>query len=189
MMNRGFTLIEVMVAVTIFSVVMTVALGSLLAMSESNRRAEALKSVINNLNFSLENMSRSIRTGYNYHCGTGGDLALPSPQDCTGAGASYFAYRSADGFNIAYCLDGTAIKRQIVAGGVALSGSCNSSNFVPITSSEVLVEALQFVVIGAQDIAIQPKTTILLSGSVRLQGAQTSRFDLQTSVTQRLYDQ
>src|SRR5437868_2432209 len=88
-MQKGFTLIEVLVSVMIFSIVMTVALRALLSMSESDRRAEAMKSVINNLNFALDSMVRDIRTGYNYHCGTSGaDLSTPGTQDCAGAGAA-----------------------------------------------------------------------------------------------------
>ena len=100
MLSKGFTLIEVMVSVMIFSVVMTVALGALLAMSESDRRAEALKSVINNLDFAMDALTRTVRTGYNYHCGvSGSDLTTPAPQNCSGAGGSqsYLALKAADG--------------------------------------------------------------------------------------------
>jgi prepilin-type N-terminal cleavage/methylation domain-containing protein len=61
--GRGFTLIEVLVSVMIFSVVMTVALGALLAMSQSDKQAEELKTVVNNLDFALDSMTRTIRTG------------------------------------------------------------------------------------------------------------------------------
>lgn len=36
---------------------------------------------------------------------------------------------------------------------------------------------------------LQPKVNILISGSVPVSGTQRSAFNLQTSVTQRLYDQ
>jgi len=80
-LQKGFTLVEMLVSVAIFAVVMTVALGSLLAMSESDRKAQTLKSVINNLNFSLDSMSRAIRTGTTYSC----DIAQWAPgvsRDC-----------------------------------------------------------------------------------------------------------
>ena len=59
-MHRGFTLIELMVSVTIFIIVMVIALGSLLSISEAERKAEQLKTVMNNLNFGLESMARAI---------------------------------------------------------------------------------------------------------------------------------
>ena len=70
---RGFTLIELLVSVALFSVVMLISVGSLVAMAEAARKAESIKSVLNNLNFAFDSMSRTIRTGYLYHCtdGTG----------------------------------------------------------------------------------------------------------------------
>lgn len=198
MHKKGFTLIEVMVSVALFTIVMTVALGALLAMSDSDRRAEALKSVVNNLNFALDSMTRTIRTGYNYHCGTGGtDFATPGPQDCAGSGSSYLALKAADGTLVAYCLDSGMLKRQVVSSG-SLGIDCASSNFSPMTSSELTITNLQFIVIGScpqQNGAgcvadsVQPKVTILISGSIQMGASAPTQFSLQTSGTQRIYDQ
>jgi hypothetical protein len=53
----------------------------------------------------------------------------------------------------------------------------------------VTITNLQFYVTGATDAQVQPHIVILLSGEVDVSVSQTSTFDLQTSVTQRLYDQ
>ncbi|HEY6018493.1 MAG TPA: type II secretion system protein [Candidatus Paceibacterota bacterium] len=197
--SKGFTLIEVMVSVAIFSVVMTVSLGALLSMSDSDRRAEALKSVVNNLNFALDSMTRTIRTGYNYHCNTTGtDFSTPGPQDCTGAGASYLALKAADGTLVAYCLYNGQLMREQLASG-PLDTICGSSNFSSMTSSELTITNLQFIVIGScpqQNGAgctsdnIQPKVTILISGSLKTgTNAPPIQLSLQSSATQRIYDQ
>lgn len=194
---KGFTLVEMLVSVAIFTVVMTISLGALLAISESDRRAQTLKSVINNLNFALDSMGRSIRTGTNYHCGTSGTVT--SPQDCNSP-ASYFAFEAFDGSSVAYCLDSGLVKRQVTTG--VLSTDCSSSNFIPITSSEVTISNLDFYVKGAPRAGdfIQPKVTIILSGYVQVTGGGDTQLDcgqnnstctivnLQTSVTQRLFD-
>jgi prepilin-type N-terminal cleavage/methylation domain-containing protein len=192
----GFTLVEMIVSVAIFTVVMTISLGALLAISESDRRAQTLKSVINNLNFALDSMGRSIRTGTNYHCGTAGTVT--TPQDCN-LPAPYFAFEAFDGSDVAYCLDNGLIKRQVTTG--VLSTDCSSANFVPITSSEVTISNLDFYVKGApRSDLIQPKVTIVLSGYVQVTGGGNTQLDcgansstctivnLQTSVTQRLFD-
>jgi prepilin-type N-terminal cleavage/methylation domain-containing protein len=187
-MKRGFTLIEVLVSVAIFSTVMTIALGALLAMSEADRRAEATKSVIDNLNFALDSMSRAIRTGQNYHCSSQGTLT--SPLDCV-SGSSYLAFLSNDGLTrVAYCLAGGVVRRQLSQG--SLDTSCASSNFLPITAAEVSISNLTFYVVGSVPGSpdnTQPKVTILLNGTVQVTASLQSKFDLQTSVTQRLYDQ
>jgi prepilin-type N-terminal cleavage/methylation domain-containing protein len=197
---RGFTLIEILVSVSIFAVVMTMSLGALLAMSESNRRVETMKAVINTLNFSLDSMSRAIRTGYQYHCATetGGDCP---------AGASYLNFTSSDGALIEYRYntdcdgDGNTatIYKCIERQSTPQSGS--PSGWSSLTSKEVVIEALTFYVVGVEvGDNVQPKVTILLSGYVVTAGggssfsacgttAQCSSFNLQTSVTQRIYDQ
>jgi prepilin-type N-terminal cleavage/methylation domain-containing protein len=184
---KGFTLIEVLVSVAIFATVMVIALGALLAMSESDRKAQTLKSVINNLNFSLDAMSRSMRTGINYHCDVT-SLPVTDPRDCnqSSSGASSIAFLSAEGQTVEYCRgNGSTCDPS----GTAVLVSKNGGAYAPLTSSEVDITNLQFYVTGAADPLIQPHVVILLSGEVPVSVSQTSAFDLQTSVTQRLYDQ
>ena len=83
--SAGFTLVEMIVAVALFAVVMLVSVGALLSLTAANRKAQALQSVINNLNVALDGMVRSIRMGSDYHCG-GGTYALP--QDCAVGGTA-----------------------------------------------------------------------------------------------------
>lgn len=201
MYKKGFTLIELMVSVTIFIVVMVIALGSLLSISAAERKAEGLKSVMNNLNFSLESMARSIRTGVTYHCGSGG--VLDTPLDCP-SGDNYLAF-------IPVCIAGQPCPppptiyryeplpgpcRSTVNSGCIMR-SVNGKAELPITAPEVAITNLTFYVKGAvpefqNDLySSQPKVTITLSGaggSVSSASAATT-FSLQTSVTQRLYDQ
>lgn len=190
---RGFTLVEMMVAVAIFAIVMTVALGALLSMSESDRKAQTLKSVINNLNFSLDSMSRSIRTGQYYHCdATQGTLT--ATRDCDGqsvAAASSFAFQPAQGGTTIYRLEtsSSALCGQTGQIGCIVRSTDGGVTYGAITSSEVYIDALKFYVTGAESANVQPKITILISGVVKVSGVQTSPFSLQTSVTQRLYDQ
>lgn len=186
-LKSGFTLVEMMVSVAIFAIVMTIALGSLLAMSESDRRAQTLKSVINNLNFALDSMSRAIRTGQGYHC----DAAmtpLSDPRDCASTPATSFAFQPAGGSTVYYCLGVVSPSVACNPSGTYILRS-NGFSLAPITAAEVRITALRFYVTGATATGIQPKVTILISGVVTVSGTQNSPFNLQTSVTQRLYDQ
>lgn len=175
-----------LVSVAIFTAVATIALGALLAMSESDRKAQTLKSVINNLNFSLDAMSRAIRTGVDYHCDvTQGTVT--TPRDCASApGATSIAFLSAEGQTVRYCRgEGSTCDSSKSAVLVSKGGG----GYAPLTASEVEITNLQFFVTGAEDPSLQPHVVMLLSGTVQVSGSQTSTFDLQTSVTQRLYDQ
>lgn len=183
---RGFTLVEMLVSVAIFSVVMTIALGALLSMSEGDRKVQTLKSVVNNLNFAVDSMSRALRTGTTYHC----DITQGTPEsvrDCTSTPASSVSFRNADGATVGYCLQGTVLRRAATTG--LLPTSCANSEFIPVTSNEVQISTLSFFVTGAAQNGVQPKVSIIMSGTVRVSEGETSPFNLQTSVTQRFYDQ
>lgn len=67
--QQGFTLIEVMVSVTIFVVVMLVGVGSLIDVNKAHKATQNARSLIDTLNFAMEDMSRNLRLGYDYYCG------------------------------------------------------------------------------------------------------------------------
>ena len=212
-----------MVSVTIFAMVMVVALGALLTISASERKAETLKSVMTNLNFAMDSMSRSIRTGVNYdgfNCSPSSlpVSAIPTATDCsTGTGTYAIAFQAVQASLpscvvnqpcvVTYCrgngstcsASGTSILRSIY------NGTANSG-FLPITSSELLISNLSFYVKGApRGDSLQPRVTITISGYIPLNGgaatqsacigqgssatSQCSAFNIETTVTQRLYDQ
>ncbi|HVV38925.1 MAG TPA: type II secretion system protein [Candidatus Paceibacterota bacterium] len=221
-MKRGFTLIELMVSVTIFTMVMVVSLGALLTISASERKAETLKSVMTNLNFALDSMSRSIRTGSNYDGFTSCNPSLPisgipTPTDCTAAGGSYaIAFQAIDA-SLAGCpASGTPCIVVYCRGAGSTCSSSGTSllrstdggnNFSAITAPEVQISNLSFYVRGApRGDGIQPIVTITLSGYIAINGdaatqnnclgqvssgatGQCSAFNIQTSATQRIYDQ
>jgi prepilin-type N-terminal cleavage/methylation domain-containing protein len=209
MMKRGFTLIEILVSVGIFSVVMVIALGALLAVSAGERKGETIKSVVNNLDFALESMSRTVRTGLYYHCGTSnvpgsGEL---SPQDCASPGSNFFIFKSNDAANpyVAYCLSGSSIWRLQAPTLSGLSTSCGSGSYLQMTAPEVKITNLTFYVNGSLGYpaggssacsspgstadCIQPRVVMAVSGSISSGDISKTDFNIQTTITQRLYDQ
>lgn len=181
---RGFTLIELMVSVAIFSVVMLIAVGALFSIMDANRKSQALKSSINNLAFALENMSRQIRSGSNYHCGVG---ALTAAIDCP-AGGTQIAFEKYGGSSsnaddqVVYRHAGTRIERSVDGG----------ATYLPITSPEVIVEDLTFYVVGAlpEDFPkLQPKVVMTLRGYAGDTERTRTEVKLQTMITSRLLDE
>jgi prepilin-type N-terminal cleavage/methylation domain-containing protein len=203
--KKGFTLIEMLVSVAIFSVVMVMSLGALLALSTADRKAEALKSGMDDLNFALDSMSRSIRTGYAFHC------ASPLGQDCL-AGSNEFVFTGNNGVQTYYRLDSTnaGICNQTAPNIGCIETSTDGVNWAAITAPNVVVCDLSsapsgncpqfntsvpsylFYVYGSlSGIADsrQPIVTMTISGYVQVSTTQQTAFHLQTSVTQRIYDQ
>src|SRR3989344_6032721 len=82
--NNGYTIVETMVAVSLFVVITTAGMGTLLSANSLYQKSQNMRSIMDNLNFVMEDMSRNLRTGYSYHCITN-DLYenMSIPKSCT----------------------------------------------------------------------------------------------------------
>lgn len=66
--QSGFTLIEMIVSLAVFTTVIGISVGSLLILIGSNRQLQTEQTVMTNLSFALDSMTREIRTGVHYYC-------------------------------------------------------------------------------------------------------------------------
>ena len=175
-MRRGFTLVEILTAVSLFIVVMTVATGAILQVTQANRKTESLKVVMDNLNFALESMSRDIRFGKNYHCGVNGTIA--APQNCP-AGDIFLSMLNQNNDQVTYRLTGFQITKTV-----------NGSPAIPVTAPEISITSLNFFVLGANPLpdALQPSVVMKVQGFAGNRADSTSRFTVQTEVSQRAID-
>ena len=178
--NKGFTLIELMVSLSIFVVIMTLVMGSILNAFDLNSKSQSQKTAGDNLNFALESIARTIRFGTNFHCGA--TAPLNTPNDCA-SGSSSFSVTGADGILVTYTLSNGAITRSL-AGATAQV----------MTSPEVSITSLAFRVFGSTSYAsgdyLQPQVIITMSGTVGSSNkAKTqSTFHVETTVSQRKLD-
>ena len=67
--RRGFTLVEILVVLGLFSSVMTIAAGALFTTQAINVKLQETQSILDNVNIAMETMTREIRYGTNFHCG------------------------------------------------------------------------------------------------------------------------
>jgi len=184
--SSGFSLVELMVAVALFAVVMTISVGSLLSLVEANRKARALSSVMNNLNFALENMSRNIRLGTNYHCHT--TDVVPPNLDATNncaSGGVLFAFEGVGG-------DSSTASDQVIYRFIEErieKSSDGGASFVSITAPEVAIEDLTFYVVGAtRSDSLQPRVVVKVRGRAGISGRAETSFNLQSTISQRVLD-
>lgn len=197
--NSAFTIIETMIAVALFFVVVMIGMDSLLNASNVHKKSQDQRSIMDNLTFIMEDMSRNIRTGYNYRCLPTGTLVTPaeisgSPQSCPNKGASLiftpgdgstpWAYKvevgTSGSLGILKSTDGAQTWTQLNPDD---SNSTSSISFDPVTG---------FTVTGAEPPSSgnsqQPMVTITLVGKVTTNSI-TTPFSLQTTVSQRVIDQ
>jgi prepilin-type N-terminal cleavage/methylation domain-containing protein len=186
--ERGFTLIEMIVAVGLFAVVMVICVSTLFALVNANRKAQALQSVMNNLDISLDGMARSIREGSIYHCGGSSPQPYESRQDCLSGDNIFvflpYGHDSSDPTHWwAYKFDN--VNHQVVKSENGATGT-----YFPITAPEVTIDDMKFYVVGTtRDDTTQPKVVIVVKGTAAASNAKTrSSFHIQAAATQRLID-
>jgi len=166
--SRGYTLIELVIAVGLFALIMTLASGAYLIMISASRQAQSIATGINTLSFALESMTRGIRTGTNYNCGGVGDCA---------SGASSFSFQNESGIAVSYALVGGTI--QATKEGIP-------SN---LTDSSVTISSLTFYTSGTRTVQQgdyqQPRVTMVVSGTVSAGPGKTESFTVETGATLR----
>jgi prepilin-type N-terminal cleavage/methylation domain-containing protein len=187
--SRGFTLVEMLVSVAIFTVIIMVSVNTLLAMVDANKKAQSLRSVMNNLNAAVESMSRTIRVGRAYHCGD--TVAVATPQNCP-SGSSIFAFLPS-GEDPDLTTNRTVYRLNSAAHQIERSLD-SGATWIGITAPEVVVNTLAFYTVGAHSSRgtpadnIQPRVVMIVEGVAGTSAALRSEFNIQTTVSQRLLD-
>lgn len=174
-----------MVAVSIFAIVMVVSTGALLSIVDSNRKAQSQQVTFSNIDFAIESMSRAIRVGTTYHCDYTQGI-LTDSRECS-SGAASFAFEPFGGSSlnpndqVVYRLNNNQIERSTQAGA--------NGTFVAVTAPEVIVEGLSFYVRGSvSGDTQQPLVLVSVHGYTGSTAKTRVDFNVQTSLTQRLLD-
>jgi len=172
---RGYTLIELIVSVALFSIVMLVAGTAFLALISLDRKARATNDVVTNLSYVVDSMERSIRTGTTYNCGGIGD--------CWTTPRSSFSFLDSENRTIEYRLLVTGSKGQI-------QQRINGGSWAPLTDPRVDVELLSFYARGTTPgDSVQPTVVLVLRGSLRPDPlSDPVEFVIESGATQRLID-
>ena len=188
--KKGFSLIEVLVATALFTVVVTIAVSALLVILDANRKAQNISNTINNAFFSFETMTRLLRTGAGYHCGTGGTITVP--QDCAQGGKDiYFTDDRGQFVHLWYDTSSATGSVMQEVDSTNKNGTAFAAAY-PLTADDFQVDQMLFTVTGSLPVSgsdrAQPMTTIVLSGVTNKNGRGQSDLKLESTVTQRILD-
>lgn len=179
--RNGFTLIEVLVAVGIFSFVVAIAVGGFARALRSQREIAGLAAANTAASLAVEQMSREVRTGIDFRC----DLGLGNIQTCPAGGAetSRIVFTNANFEEVAYCLHQNGVWR-----GVG-SAACGTGASEKITGDNLIVKNLVFTVFGAElGDDLPPRVTIFLGASPTEKTIQSLSVNIQTTVSSRVLD-
>ncbi|MCX6717427.1 MAG: type II secretion system protein [Candidatus Taylorbacteria bacterium] len=195
--SSGFTLVEMLVAIAVFMSVMVVAVTALISIVNANRKSQAIKSVVDNVTFAIDSISRDMRSGSDYRCGVlSQNSLLTGSGDCTG-GNNGVQYINPSGGYIQYRFVSTDV---LPLGDANIqkrscSGINNCSVWQAMTApiSNVNITNMKFYVLGsdtslsARGSRIQPRVIITLEGVAGddAKGTKTT-FQIQTTVSQSI---
>jgi prepilin-type N-terminal cleavage/methylation domain-containing protein len=211
--NKGFTLIEMIVSLAVFAVVVTVAVGAMLVLINTNQQLQAEQSVMTNLSFALDTMTREIRTGYNYYCWSnpnnnnngqgaifnGANLTAhealgASVNDCASAGNH--AFQGVSFFEGGNSLTGSGGERRVMyfynGSEKTIMRRVGNQSPQSIVSSGLVITNAKFYVTGSTNLipggnTEQPTVTIYIEAQEKVDPTGKTYY-LQTTVTQRTLD-
>jgi len=180
--GRGFTLIEMLVSISLFSIVLVIVLGAMLTIINVNRRAQALASVINNFNASIESMNRVIKSAepgsievdgtYNGGDGNTINLSINNQYGLVGSGMDGIVY-------VSFRLDEGRIERKI-------GEQPGVGTWLAVTADDVTIQVLRFI----ENVEpTQPEVIIIMAGEAGVDADSKTSFELMTTVSQRQVEQ
>ena len=164
--TRGFTLVELMVAMSVFIVAMTISVGIFIQGLRSQRQLVSAMAVSSEMSLVLEGMMRQLRTGYEFV----GDLDSSQGTRADGAFEAFdsIAFEGVRG-SVVYTFDSETITQ-----------STNGAPAVTLTGTGVKVRSLSFIlpVRGPGDFCDPWRVTIAMeigvAGSSRVSNIQTT---------------
>lgn len=208
--TKGFTLIEALVSLGLFSIVVVAASGIILSVINSNKKNQAISSVVNNLNYSIESMVRDIKTGYRYHCnfdytsGRMSDFLLDNykvlEETCVeGLGPinNITLVSTITGVEqiVKYELVGTGQDAYIqktlyeddgLASVTVTSYPLTDTNNITISSLGFTIRTPQSLIPVTEDPVGQPSVFLVLTGTTKVNQTNISDFFIQTFISQRV---
>lgn len=210
---KGFTLIEVLVAVSLFVTIVTLAMGALFQAQSINAKLQANQTILDGMNLSFETMTRDIRYGTIFYC----DTFIPDPavlmkrKSCPfdlsliSVPGTVIFFKPVDAVDpndrIGYYASSSRIYKWIYSNGTIEIPQ-------PITSEDVSIDVLQFYVTGANTTQqavdngntenattsspdnVQPVINVVATGKTVVEKNQNEqvKFELQSTVAPRGID-
>lgn len=194
----GFTLVETIVSIGIFTVVMTFSMTALMSVIEASGKAQAIKTAINNVGFAIDTISVALQSqqatigtnSKNLKCG----LVASSPETCPGGTNEISFYRNiSDGSTKRldhYFLKFTA-ENSDGSGYIEMcrlinnASNCANNGWIRLTPQSVKITAggdrKLFYVFKNSTTNPRARVILSISGYTEYKG-QKSEFSLQTGV-------
>ncbi len=164
---QGFTVVELLVSISIFSVIISIAVGGFTQALRTQRQAAAFIAANSNVSLAMEQMVREIRVGQNFSSVTCPASSLP--------GLLFQRLKGGSIVDVVYCHDATA---------KAITRSEGTNPAQPIVADNVSVKNLDFTLLS--DPNYPPRITIVVSVGAKETTLRAFTTHLQTTISARL---
>jgi prepilin-type N-terminal cleavage/methylation domain-containing protein len=182
----GFTLVELLVAIALFSILVSIAAGGFVRALRSEREVSSMMSAESNISIALEEMTREMRTGYLFCHDIGSTSPSPSCSCSSPTGQPPWTCQSLEFYNVAgekidYVLQDGVLERS--------DGAENGGALTPLTSSNVSTTYLGFTLFGNLETDTwNPRITVAVSVEPSDSTISWSAANLETTVSARTFD-
>ena len=183
---KGFTLVELLVAISMFSIFTVASVAAFTSFINYQRTSHAEREVLENLNRVIDSISRELRLGQEYEV-TNDDKCITFQNQLGSTTKFRFVENSDKG----------SIERGLGENTTGDDENNNCANqdanggWISLTSSDVDVDSAEFVLV---DDSTQPRVKLSLSGDYQIvlgEGEDNTiknTFSFQTQVTQRVFN-
>lgn len=202
---QGYSLVEILVVLGLFSAISTLALGALFNAQSVNARLQETQAILDNMNLSSQTITREIRFGSDFYCATSlsvGAQSVPTTRKNCLPGTTpgrVLIFKPSDAVNeldrVAFYVSGGVLYKDVYPYQGTTTVLQMTSDDVNVTSFTMYVDGANTSTgsndepVGAIDYK-QPMITIFLSGVTRPAKSTTppATFDIETVVSAREID-
>lgn len=190
--EKGISLVELVVAVSIFSLVMIAATGIFISAMKAQKVIIAKQNIANNMRYVIEFMTKEIRMAqvdtdilsldmtFNDGSGNPFNNSLSSSLSFINYGGEqikYYLYTETD-------VGGDIIKSEVRRTNITTPGTADDNQ--PISSNEVFITDLKFTING-WDLTNGPAPLITIFMKAKAINGMGGEVELQTSISPRTY--
>ncbi len=183
--SKGYTIIEILVAVGIFTMIIAAPTGFLVGSLKGQQRALSSQELVDSVSYTLEYMSRALRMAKKDL--TGACIEKGSNYENPTNDISKIRFLNYKGYCQEFSVSDAQLKERKSTDG----SEENLGEFFPLTSNDLEVELVRFQLSGqSQDDDLQPRITLFL----KVKGARGQKPELQpeikiqTTISQRNLD-
>ncbi|MCL5006622.1 MAG: prepilin-type N-terminal cleavage/methylation domain-containing protein [Patescibacteria group bacterium] len=193
--NDGFTLAEMVVAMTVFVIVIVAVMGLFIRSIQTERGVAGTGSTVSSVSLAMEEISREMRTASSFTVPQSSDggvlLTTLTPQCMISYPSITFTYVNGFGTDTTVSYN---LEKNSATGNNQIMQTITGSQPLPMTPAGTNISNLQFIVsnqcpstAGGQ--VFSPRITVAVSGSNPSNEpfGFISKFNLETTISQRLY--